>query len=84
MISSRSDDDALLEFVGLSGAATASSACAGCAMPVPNSADAMAARSKELCLTGIPNVSPPPSGRAVHWRGRYLTSIPVSQSSIGG
>ena len=68
MISSRSVDDALLELVGLSAAAAASSACARCPAPVPNSAEAMAARSKKLCLTGIPNVSPssrPVGGRCV-------------------
>src|ERR1700723_6798 len=58
MISSRSVDDALLELLGLSAAATASSACATCPALAPNSAAAMAAPSKELCVAGIPNVSP--------------------------
>jgi hypothetical protein len=65
MISSSSDDDALLELVGLSAAATASSARAGWATLVPNNADAMAARSNKLCRTVVPNVSPPPCERAV-------------------
>lgn len=42
------------ELGGLAGVAVTSSASARCVAPVPNSADAIAARSKELCYPRSP------------------------------